>query len=55
MENAASEIIMPIGVIATVTISVRVFINYMVRVNKKWIVKWGKQSLKAIKYSTIKR
>lgn len=36
MENAASEIIMPIGVIATVTMTaLGFFINYMVRVNKK--------------------
>ena len=38
MENAASEIIMPIG-ITTVTISALGLYYYMVRVNKRWIVK----------------
>lgn len=34
--NAASEVIVPIGVIASITItSLGFFINYMVRVNKK--------------------
>lgn len=50
MENAASEIIMPIGVIATVTISaLGFFINYMVRVNKKVDSKVGKTEFEGYK------
>lgn len=50
MENAASEIIMPIGVIATVTItSLGFFINYMVRVNKKVDSKVGKTDFEGYK------
>lgn len=43
MENVASEIVIPIGVIASVTItSLGFFINYMVRVSKKVDSKVGK-------------